>query len=102
MQTCIGLPNKAKEEENKAIDVVKFNIWDLVRYKIMQGGNEVHDRARIGTIKHKSWNKVGLIVYDISDEKSFNKVEKFINEWKTYVQKQNTQCLILIGNKTDL
>ncbi len=45
----------------------------------MQGGNELHDKVRIGNIKHKNWNKVGLIVYDISDEKSFNKAEKFIN-----------------------
>ncbi len=86
--TNSNIYNKTIRIDNKTL--VKLNIWDTA------GEEEFNPLIK----QHFQDASGSLIVYDISNKKSFNKIEKWINEIK---EKSPHHCInVLIGNKSDL
>ena len=86
--TNSNIYNKTIRIDNKTL--VKLNIWDTA------GEEEFNPLIK----QHFQDASGSLIVYDISKKKSFNKIEKWINEIK---EKSPHHCInVLIGNKSDL
>ena len=86
--TNSNIYNKIIRIDNKTL--VKLNIWDTA------GEEEFNPLIK----QHFQDASGSLIVYDISKKKSFNKIEKWINEIK---EKSPHHCInVLIGNKSDL
>ena len=75
------------ELDNK---IFKLNLWDTA-------GSE---KFRSVTKGYYSCSCCALIVYDITDEKSFKSVKQWINDCQSYASKNIR--LVLVGNKIDL
>ena len=88
-KSTIGVEFGSKEMEVKGIKT-KLQVWDTA-------GQE---RYRSITTSYYKGSKGCFIVYDISNEKSFENVEKWYEETKKFSDKNIS--VILIGNKSDL
>ncbi len=90
----IGVDFEAKKlyvkDENGNDIGVKLQIWDTAGQEAFHSIVETYYRTAIGA----------LVVFDITDAKTFNNVKKWINEVKEF--SFNDIKIILIGNKTDL
>lgn len=78
--------------QNIKIDnrIFKLQLWDTA-------GSE---RFRSVTKGYFSNSICALIVYDITDERSFSSIKKWIEECKSYTNEKI--LLVLVGNKNDL
>lgn len=74
------------------IDGIRINlaIWDTA------GQEKFH---ALGPIYYRSSNGA-VLVYDITDEDSFQKVKSWVKELRKMLGKEI--CLVIVGNKTDL
>jgi len=72
-------------------DDIKVQIWDT-------SGQE---RYRTITSAYYRGSNACIIVYDITNRKSFENVKYWIGELSNCLNIKNT-CLLLVGNKTDL
>ncbi len=87
--TTIGVDFKIRTMKYKD-KVVKCQIWDTA-------GQE---RFRSITATYYNGAHGVMVVYDVTDESSFQRIPQWLNELRLYI-KENT-VLILVGNKCDM
>lgn len=78
--------------ENKytnKIETIKLQIWDTAGQERFKNITSAYYRNADGLV----------IVYDITDKKSFSNITNWISEAKSYME--NTIPIIIIGNKSD-
>ena len=69
---------------------IKAHFWDIAGQERYKNLVQSYYRGATGA----------LVIYDITNKESFDKVDNLINDVKKYTQKDVS--IILIGNKTDL
>ena len=69
---------------------IKFSFWDTAGQEIFNALNTIYYQGAVG----------GLIVYDVSNFDTFQKVQKWVNELQEIVGKDIS--LVVAGNKYDL
>ena len=88
-ETTIGV-----EFGSKIIDLddkkIKLQIWDTAGQEVFKSITRSYYRGSIAAI----------LVYDITNRQSFNNLNKWMEETKTYSNEKLT--ILLIGNKSDL
>ena len=85
----IGIEKLYKEMTMSDGNVIKIKLWDTA-------GQERFRSITLGTIKS---SKGVIVVFDVSDEKSF----KNLNYWIEQIQNENDKMpIVLFGNKCDL
>ena len=89
-QSTVGVELGTKTIQ-KDKDIIKFQIWDLAGQERYKSIASAYYRGTKGC----------LLVYDITNKSSFDKVDEFINEFKIINNATDTE-FILIGNKSDL
>ena len=75
--------------ENK---ILKLNIWDTA-------GTELFQSLMSSYIRN---SRVGIVVFDITNKKSFEECEQWINIYRQYVGNETKELIYLVGNKIDL
>lgn len=69
-----------------------LSIWDTA------GQERYHS---LGPIYYRNANGA-ILVFDITDTSSFERVQKWVKELRKMVGDRNKICLIIVGNKADL
>lgn len=69
-----------------------LSIWDTA------GQERYHS---LGPIYYRNAHGA-ILVYDITDRSSFERVQKWVKELRKMVGDRNRICLIIVGNKSDL
>lgn len=85
LRTSLLKPSKGKRE-------AQLSIWDTA------GQERFHS---LGPIYYRNANGA-ILVYDITDRPSFERVRKWTKELRKMVGDRNKICLIIVGNKLDL
>ncbi|KRX00474.1 P-loop containing nucleoside triphosphate hydrolase [Pseudocohnilembus persalinus] len=80
--------SKNVEVEGK---IIKAQIWDTAGQEKFQAMANIFYKGAVGA----------LITYDITDRESFEKIDKWYQELKTYSEK-NFIVIMLVGNKSDM
>lgn len=80
-----------KKQLNNKNFHIQLSIWDV-------GGQE-----KFGKLRSMYYNgsKAALVVYDVTDEKSFSNIPNLVKDYRETVQNDKIP-LILLGNKIDL
>ena len=86
----IGVEFATKAVPLKTGGTVKAQIWDTAGQERFRAITSAHYRKSIG----------GLIVYDITNEKSFISVQRWFDEVKEHTEPEIV--IMLVGNKLDL
>lgn len=89
-KTTIGVEFATKTITTESGQVIKAQIWDTAG----------QDRYRAIASSYYKGAVGALLVYDITKEKSFENIEKWLTELRENGQEHMT--LMLIGNKSDL
>lgn len=75
--------------ENK---ILNLNIWDTA-------GTELYQSIMSSNIRD---SHVGIVVFDITNKKSFEECEYWINIYRQYAGNEAKELIYLVGNKIDL
>ena len=89
MKSTVGVEFGSKILKILGINI-KAQIWDTA-------GQE---RYRSMTSSYFKWSKGVLIVYDITNQSSFESVDRWINEFR--MKSDENSSIIIVGNKNDL
>ncbi|MHA2226007.1 MAG: Rab family GTPase [Candidatus Hodarchaeales archaeon] len=71
---------------------IRWQIWDLAGQPLFEDVVKAYYTKVFG----------GILVYDITRRQTFNNVEKWLNDIRTYSKRDRKIPVILLANKTDL
>jgi len=81
---------------------VKFLVVDKKRLKLQIWDTAGQEKFRVMTSSYFGGANAVIIVFDLTEQKTFDAVEKWIKEAQSFADKQKPLHFLIVGNKKDL